>query len=86
MVPWKLSGENASLIQTLTLLREKLVVSLLGRNRRFFSLTMISFTINSHGSMQQPHPTPHTISFPFVSLESHMMTCGVSGASDSCSR
>lgn len=75
---------HASLIYTLTLLRVKAVVSLLGR-KRCFSLTMNSFTINSHGSMQQPHPSPHTIIFPFP-YESHMMTCGVSGASNSCSR
>ena len=31
-------GEQASLIQTLTLLRVKVVVSLLGKHRRFFSL------------------------------------------------
>ena len=31
-------GQQASLIQTLTLLRVKVVVSLLGKNRRFFSL------------------------------------------------
>ena len=31
-------GQQASLIQTLTLLRVKVVVSLLGKNRRVFSL------------------------------------------------
>lgn len=43
-------GEQASLIQTLTLLRVKVVVFTWKTQEIFFS-TVNSFTINSHGSM-----------------------------------
>ena len=61
-------GGHASLTQTLTLLREKAVVSLLKEMRFFFSITR-SHHHNFPRGLQQTHPSFHPTCFPFVNLK-----------------
>lgn len=70
-------GEHASLIQTLALLREMVVVSLLKVTRLFFfSVTLKASTINSHRARQQTGASPQGICLCFVNSESYSVGLG----------